>query len=119
MEILTVTELAALLKMSKAQMYELTKEPTRSSAMRNNPIPFLKITWNVRRDERSQYHDRPVSGNHYLGSPDCKLLTRRFGRAWPYLYSCGWSDRNDDALGLEDGVEPLCWRSELDDSIGR
>ena len=30
-----------------------------------------------------------------------KLLTRRFGRAWPYLYSCGWSDRNDDALGLE------------------
>jgi hypothetical protein len=42
MEILTVTELAALLKMSKAQVYELTKEPTRSGAMRNNPIPFLK-----------------------------------------------------------------------------
>jgi excisionase family DNA binding protein len=48
MEILTVTELAALLKMSKAQVYELTKERTRSGVMRNNPIPFLKINGNVR-----------------------------------------------------------------------
>lgn len=47
-EILTVNDLAALLKMSKAQVYELTKERTRSGAMRNNPIPFLKINGNVR-----------------------------------------------------------------------
>ena len=48
MEILTIDELAALLKMSKGQIYEMTKERTRSGAMRNNPIPVLKINGNVR-----------------------------------------------------------------------
>jgi excisionase family DNA binding protein len=47
-EILTVAELAAMLKMNKRQVYEMTKERTRSGAMRDNPIPFLKINGNVR-----------------------------------------------------------------------
>ena len=48
MEILTVDELAAWLKMSKGQIYEMTKERTRTGAMRDNPIPVLKINGNVR-----------------------------------------------------------------------
>jgi excisionase family DNA binding protein len=47
-EILTVAELAAMLKMNKRQVYEMTKTRTRSGAMRDNPIPFLKINGNVR-----------------------------------------------------------------------
>jgi excisionase family DNA binding protein len=47
-EILTVGELATLLKMSKGQVYEMTKERTRTGAMRDNPIPFFKINGNVR-----------------------------------------------------------------------
>ena len=48
MEILTVTELSAMLKMSKTQIYEMTKTRTRSGAMREHPIPVLKINGNVR-----------------------------------------------------------------------
>ena len=48
MEILTVEELAAMLKMSKGQVYEMTRARTRSGAMRDNPIPVLKINGNVR-----------------------------------------------------------------------
>jgi len=47
-EILTVDELAVLLKMSKGQVYEMTKTRTRSGSMRDNPIPFVKINGNVR-----------------------------------------------------------------------
>ena len=47
-EILTVDELAALLKMSKTQVYEMTRARTRSGAMRDNPIPVVKINGNVR-----------------------------------------------------------------------
>lgn len=47
-EILTVAELAAMLKMSKNQVYEMTRERTRSGAMRDNPIPVVKINGNVR-----------------------------------------------------------------------
>jgi excisionase family DNA binding protein len=47
-EILTVDELAALLKMSKGQVYEMTRARTRSGAMRDNPIPVVKINGNVR-----------------------------------------------------------------------
>ena len=47
-EVLTVDELAAMLKMSKGQVYELTKQRTRTGAMRENPIPVLKINGNVR-----------------------------------------------------------------------
>lgn len=48
MEILTVAEVAALLKMSKRQVYEMTKTRTRTGAMRDNPIPLVKINGNVR-----------------------------------------------------------------------
>jgi len=48
MEILTVTELAAMLKMSKGQVYEMTRALRRSGAMRDHPLPVLKINGNVR-----------------------------------------------------------------------
>jgi excisionase family DNA binding protein len=47
-EILTVDELATLLKMSTTQVYEMTRKRTRAGAMRENPIPVLKINGNVR-----------------------------------------------------------------------
>ena len=50
-ELLTVDELAALLKMTKGQVYEMTKERTRTGAMRDNPIPYLKINGAVRFDK--------------------------------------------------------------------
>lgn len=48
MELLTVAELAALLKMSKGQIYEMTNRRTRAGAMRDHPIPVVKINGNVR-----------------------------------------------------------------------
>jgi excisionase family DNA binding protein len=48
MEILTVAEVAAMLKMSKGQIYEMTRARTRSGAMRDNPLPVLRINGNVR-----------------------------------------------------------------------
>jgi excisionase family DNA binding protein len=48
MEILTVAELAAMLKMSKTQIYEMTKTRTRTGSMRENPLPVLRINGNVR-----------------------------------------------------------------------
>jgi predicted DNA-binding transcriptional regulator AlpA len=42
-EILTVDELAEMLKMSRSQIYELAKERTRSGDLRENPIPVLRI----------------------------------------------------------------------------
>jgi predicted DNA-binding transcriptional regulator AlpA len=48
LEILTVAELASMLKMNKRQVHEMTRERTRAGAMRENPIPVLKITGNVR-----------------------------------------------------------------------
>ena len=48
MEILTVAELAAMLKMSKGQIYEMTRARTRSGAMREDSIPVVKINGNVR-----------------------------------------------------------------------
>lgn len=47
-EILTVMELAELLKMSKSQIYEMTKERTRTGSMRDHPLPVLKINGNLR-----------------------------------------------------------------------
>jgi excisionase family DNA binding protein len=47
-EILTVADLAAMLKMSKGQVYEMTSTRTRTGSMRDNPIPVLKINGNVR-----------------------------------------------------------------------
>ena len=48
MELLTVDELAVMLKMSKGQIYEMTKTRTRTGSMRENPLPVLKINGNVR-----------------------------------------------------------------------
>lgn len=48
MEILTVAEVAAMLKMSKSQIYEMTKARTRTGSMRENPIPVLRINSNLR-----------------------------------------------------------------------
>jgi excisionase family DNA binding protein len=47
-EILTVAELATLLKMSKTQVYEMTKTRTRTGSMREHPLPVLRINGNVR-----------------------------------------------------------------------
>jgi predicted DNA-binding transcriptional regulator AlpA len=47
-EILTVAELAAMLKMSTGQVYEMTRGRTRSGAMCEHPLPVLKINGNVR-----------------------------------------------------------------------
>lgn len=48
MDILTADELAALLKMSKSQIYEMTKTRTRTGSMREHPLPMLKINGSVR-----------------------------------------------------------------------
>ena len=48
MEILTVDELAALLKMSKKQIYTMCETRTRNGVMKNHPLPVLKINGNLR-----------------------------------------------------------------------
>ena len=48
MEILTAEEVAALLKISKSQVYELTNERTRSGEVRKHPIPVVRIGTSVR-----------------------------------------------------------------------
>lgn len=48
MEIMTAAEVAALLKISKCQVYELAKARTRSGDVRSNPIPNLRIGSSVR-----------------------------------------------------------------------
>jgi predicted DNA-binding transcriptional regulator AlpA len=48
MEILTVDELAGLLKMSKKQIYTMTEKRTRNGVMKTHPLPVLKINGNLR-----------------------------------------------------------------------
>jgi predicted DNA-binding transcriptional regulator AlpA len=48
MEILTIDELATLLKMSKRQIYTMCETRTRNGAMKENPLPVLKINGNLR-----------------------------------------------------------------------
>jgi len=48
MEILTVGELAELLKMSKRQIYTMCETRTREGAMKDHPLPVLKINGNRR-----------------------------------------------------------------------
>lgn len=48
-EILTVTELGALLKMSKSQIYELCRDRVRSQMA--HPLPMLKVNGNLRFDK--------------------------------------------------------------------
>jgi len=47
-EILTVQEVAALLKMSKRQVYTMCETRTRTGSMKENPLPMLKINGNLR-----------------------------------------------------------------------
>jgi predicted DNA-binding transcriptional regulator AlpA len=47
-EILTVVELVAWLKVSKRHIYELMRERTRSGDLREHPLPFLKLGRAVR-----------------------------------------------------------------------
>jgi excisionase family DNA binding protein len=47
-EILTVTEVSALLKISKSQVYELANQKTRTGEVRKHPIPVLRIGTSVR-----------------------------------------------------------------------
>lgn len=42
-DLLTVDDLASLLKVSKWQVYELAKERTRSGDVRDNPLPCIRI----------------------------------------------------------------------------
>ena len=48
MEILTIEELAALLKMSKKQIYTMCETRTRTGTMKDHPLPVLKINGNLR-----------------------------------------------------------------------
>jgi excisionase family DNA binding protein len=48
MELLTAAEVAAWLKVSKSQVYELTKLRSVSGAVRENPLPCLRIGDSVR-----------------------------------------------------------------------
>ena len=47
-EILTVTEVAAYLKMSKRQVYTMCETRTREGSMKNHALPVLKINGNLR-----------------------------------------------------------------------
>lgn len=57
-EILTITELAEILKMTKRQVYELCRERTRATSP--HPIPLLRINGNTRfrRADIEQWLDR-------------------------------------------------------------
>lgn len=47
-EILTVDELADLLKMSRRQIYSMTEKRTRTGPMGEHPLPVLRINGNLR-----------------------------------------------------------------------
>ena len=47
-DLLTVREVAALLKVSKSKVYELLQERTRSGDLRANPLPHFRIGESVR-----------------------------------------------------------------------
>lgn len=42
-ELLTAVEVAALLKVSKCQVYELAKNRSRTGDLRENPLPVVKV----------------------------------------------------------------------------
>jgi predicted DNA-binding transcriptional regulator AlpA len=48
MELLTVSEVAAMLKLSKRTICELMTERTRSGDLRKNPLPTIRIGRSVR-----------------------------------------------------------------------
>jgi excisionase family DNA binding protein len=63
-EILTVQEVAALLKISKSQVYELANERTRTGEVRKHPIPVVRIGTSVRfrKADVAGWLERLVSG---------------------------------------------------------
>ena len=65
MEILTVDELAVLLKMSKKQIYTMCETRTRIGAMKDHPLPVLKINGNLRflRKNVDEWLARLLEGN--------------------------------------------------------
>lgn len=48
MEILTVAQVAAWLKVSKSQVYELAKPRTASGDVREHPLPVLRLGGSIR-----------------------------------------------------------------------
>jgi predicted DNA-binding transcriptional regulator AlpA len=48
MEVLTVKQLAAMLGMTPRQIYSMTETKTRTTTMRENPLPFVKLNGNLR-----------------------------------------------------------------------
>jgi len=48
MDILTVGEIAAWLRLSKSQVYELTNPRTRGGDVRENPLPVVRMGTAVR-----------------------------------------------------------------------
>jgi excisionase family DNA binding protein len=46
MEILTIDELAALLKLKRSSVYELTRE--RSRKRQDHPLPFIRVAGHLR-----------------------------------------------------------------------
>lgn len=48
MEILTVGEVATWLRLSKSQIYEMTKQRTRNGEVREHPLPCVKMGTAVR-----------------------------------------------------------------------
>ena len=46
-EILTVQEVASLLKMSKRQVYTICETRTRTGSIRDHPLPVLKINGDI------------------------------------------------------------------------
>jgi excisionase family DNA binding protein len=65
-EILTVEELATMLKMSKTQIYEMTRTRTRNGNMREHPLPVLKINGNVRfrKSDIEDWLEKLLRGDH-------------------------------------------------------
>ena len=47
-EVLTVKELADMLKMNPRQIYTMTEQRTRAGSMKKNPLPSIKLNGNLR-----------------------------------------------------------------------
>jgi predicted DNA-binding transcriptional regulator AlpA len=47
-DLLTTDEVAALLRVSKRHIYELTQDRTRSGDLRENPLPCIRLGASVR-----------------------------------------------------------------------
>ena len=68
MEILTADEVAALLKISKRHVYELSKQRTKSGDVRDNPLPCVRLGKSVRFNKAAVegWFERLSNANHVL-----------------------------------------------------